>query len=78
MLESILDTAIENLSFEKGCVKFGFSERATKFEKNLHRTFDKSVVICAKSRQRFLKTNVDKSYYTNCLKLIYFEKVIRI
>ena len=27
-------------------IKFGFSEKATKFEKNLLRTFDKSVVFC--------------------------------
>ena len=26
-------------------LKFGFSEKATKFEKNIHRTFDKSVVF---------------------------------
>ena len=30
-------------------LKFGFSEKATKFEKNLHRTFDKSVVFCARN-----------------------------
>ena len=28
-------------------LKFGFSEKATKFEKNLRHTFDKSVVFCA-------------------------------
>ena len=28
-------------------LKFGFSEKATKFEKNLRCTFDKSVVFCA-------------------------------
>ena len=28
-------------------LKFGFSGKATKFEKNLRRTFDKSVVFCA-------------------------------
>ena len=28
-------------------LKFGFSEKATKFEKNLRRTFDKSIVFCA-------------------------------
>ena len=28
-------------------LKFGFSEKATKFEKNLRRTFDKSFVFCA-------------------------------
>jgi hypothetical protein len=30
-------------------VKFGFSEKATKFEKNLLFTFDKSVVFCARN-----------------------------
>ena len=30
-------------------VKFGFSEKATKFEKNLRRTFDKSFVFCARN-----------------------------
>ena len=33
-------------------VKFGFFEKATKFEKNLRRTFDKSIVrvLCAQQR----------------------------
>ena len=30
-------------------LKFGYSEKATKFEKNLRRTFDKSVVFCARN-----------------------------
>ena len=30
-------------------LKFGFSEKATKFEKNIRRTFDKSVVFCARN-----------------------------
>ena len=30
-------------------LKFGFSEKATNFEKNLRRTFDKRVVICARN-----------------------------
>ena len=30
-------------------LKFGFSEKATKFEKNRHRTFDKSVVFSARN-----------------------------
>ena len=52
-------------------LKVGFSEKATKFEKIRRRTFDKSVVFCArnsvlvkKSTKIFFK-NVDKSYYTN-------------
>ena len=30
-------------------IKFGFSEKDTKFEKNLRPTFDKSVVFCARN-----------------------------
>ena len=30
-------------------LKFGFSEKATKFEKNLCFTFDKRVVFCARN-----------------------------
>ena len=30
-------------------VKFGFTEKTTKFEKNLRRTFNKSVVFCARN-----------------------------
>ena len=46
-------------------VKFGFSEKATKFEKKNCRTFDKRVVFCARnSVRRFFKTNVVKLYYT--------------
>ena len=30
-------------------LKFGFSEKATKFEENLRRTFDKSGVFCARN-----------------------------
>ena len=50
-------------------LKFGFSEKATKFENNLCCTFDKSVVFCAqksilvKKLMKKFKTNVDKSYY---------------
>ena len=52
-------------------VKFGFSEKATKVEKDLRRTFDKSVVFYArnsvlvKKSTKILLKNVDKSYYTN-------------
>ena len=31
-------------------IKFGFSEKATKFEKNLSHTFDKHRVLCAQQR----------------------------
>ena len=43
-------------------LKFGFSEKATKFGKlcSVHAT-----AYLSKSRQRFFKKNVNKSYYTN-------------
>ena len=41
----ILSTSL----YTKGQIKFGFSEKAIKFEKNLRRTFDKSVVFCARN-----------------------------
>ena len=44
-------------------IKFGFSEKATKFEK-IFVVLLKSVFL-SESRRRFLKTNVVKSYYTN-------------
>ena len=46
-------------------VKFGFSEKATKFEKNLRRTFDKSVVFYVKKSTMIFETDVVKSYYPN-------------
>ena len=45
------------------CVKFGFSEKATKFEKSLHRTFDKSVVFCSRNSVLFNKSGVNKCPY---------------
>ena len=57
-----------------GCVKFGFSEKATKFEKNLRRTFDKSVLFCARNSV-LVKTNVVKSYYANFTLLIFYVTV---
>ena len=65
------------ISFFRGLrlLKFGFSEKATKFEKNLCRTFDKSIVFCArnsvlvKKSTKIFQTNVDKSYYTNFKKI---------
>ena len=61
-------------------LKFGFYEEATKLKKNRH-TFDKRVVFCesnsvlVKKLRRYLKTNVDKLYYTHFIffiKLDYF------
>ena len=55
----------------RGKLKFWGSEKATKFEKkNLRRTFDKSVVSCARNNvlkvdQGFFFLNVDKLYSTN-------------
>ena len=42
-------------------VKFGFSEKATKFEKNLCHTFDKSVLFCARNRVTCQKVKEDFS-----------------
>ena len=51
-------------------MQYWFYEKATKFEKNLCRTFDKSVVFCARNSVLVKKStkifkNVDKLYYTN-------------
>ena len=52
-------------------IKFGFSEKATKFEKNFVVLLTRASCsvgakgYLSKSRRIFLKTNVDKSYYTN-------------
>ena len=76
----ILGPQIEEFTFlvhKFSVIKFGFSEKATKFEKNLRRTFDKSVVFCArnsvlvKKSTKIFKKNVDKSYYTNFIKAIW-------
>ena len=45
-------------------IKFGFSEKATKFEKNLRRTFDKSVVFCA--RNSVLVKKLTKIFQNKC------------
>ena len=52
-------------------LKFGFSEKATKFEKIFVVLLTRAscsvraTAYLSKSRQRFFKTNLDKSYYTN-------------
>ena len=52
-------------------LKFGFSEKATKFEKNFVILLTRAscsvraTAYFSKSRGRFFKTNVVKSYYTN-------------
>jgi hypothetical protein len=45
-------------------VKFGFSEKATKFEKNLRRTLDKSVVFCARNSELVKKST--KIFQNKC------------
>ena len=45
-------------------MKFGFSEKATKFEKNLSCTFDKSVVFCA--RNNVLVKKSTKIFQNKC------------
>ena len=66
-------------------IKFGFSEKATKFEKifvvllTRASCYVRATAYLSKSR-RFLKTNADKSYYTNfntlahCARLWYWKK----
>ena len=52
-------------------IKFGFSEKATKFEKIFVILLTRAScsvrakAYLSKSQRRFFKTNVDKSYYTN-------------
>ena len=52
-------------------VKFGFSEKATKFEKIFVVLLTRAscsvraTAYLSKSRRRFFFKNVDKSYYTN-------------
>ena len=59
---------------KKFSVKFGFSEKATKFEKNLCRTFDKSVVFCARNSLIIKKsTKIFKNKYGQVLKYTNFN-----
>ena len=57
-------------------LKFGFSEKATKFEKIFVVLLTRAscsvraTAYLSKSRRRFFKTNVDKSYYTNFTKIL--------
>ena len=54
-------------------VRFGFPEKATKFQKSLSYFWVscsvRATAYLSKSQRRFFKTNVDKSYYTNFNKL---------
>ena len=57
-------------------IKFGFSEKATKFENIFVVLMTRALcsvrttAYLSKSRQRFLKTNVAKSYFT------YFTRIL--
>ena len=46
---AIISERLEGLKIWRGPVKFGFIEKATKLKKNPRRTFDKSVVFCARN-----------------------------
>ena len=57
-------------------LKFGFSEKATKFEKNLCRTFDKSVVFCA--RNSALVKKLTKIFQNKCGQVVLYKLYILI
>ena len=52
-------------------IKFGFSEKATKFEKILCRTFDKSVVFCA--RNSVLVKKLTKIFQNKCGQVVLYK-----
>ena len=52
-------------------VTFGFSEKATKLKKNLHRTFDKSVVFCA--RNSVLVKKLTKIFQNKCGQVVSYK-----
>ena len=52
-------------------IKFGFSEKATKFEKNLLRTFDKSVVFCAHNSVLVKKST--KIFQNKCGQVVLYK-----
>ena len=52
-------------------IKFGFSEKATKFEKNLRRTFDKSVMFCA--RNSVLVKKSTKIFQNRCGQVVLYK-----
>ena len=57
-------------------LKFGFSEKATKFEKNLCCTFDKSVVFCA--RNSALVKKLTKIFQNKCGQVVLYKLYILI
>ena len=52
-------------------IKFWFSEKATKFEKILHGTFDKSVVFCA--RYSVLVKKLTKIFKNKCGQVVLYK-----
>ena len=52
-------------------LKFGFSEKATKFKKNLRRTFDKSVVFSA--RNSVLVKKSTKIFQNKCGQVVLYK-----
>ena len=53
-------------------VKFGFSEKAPKFEKNLCRTFDMSVV-CVLCVQQHTCQKVDEDFKKKCGQVVLYK-----
>ena len=72
---AIISERLEGLKIWRGPVKFGFPEKATKFEKIIVVLLTRAscsvraTMHLSKSRRRFFKTNVDKLYYTNFTKV---------
>ena len=72
----------KHYAFLEITVKFGFSEKATKFEKIFVVLLPRAScsvrasAYLSKSGRRFFKTNVDKLYYTNFKAVIYSNAVL--
>ena len=62
---AVLDGTKEN------CIKFGFYEKATKYEKDLGHTFDKSVVFCA--HNSVLAKKLTKIFQNKCGQVILYK-----
>ena len=54
-------------------IKFGFSEKATKFEKNLRRTFDKNVVFCALNNSVLVKKSTKIFFLKKCGQVVLYK-----
>ena len=52
-------------------LKFGFSEKATKFEKNRCRSFDKSVVFCERNSELVKKST--KIFKNKCGQVVLYK-----